>query len=85
MIESAVKYGKALELNASPMRLDLSEIHLIAAAGAGVPIAINTDAHSIDGMDAIRFGVQQARRACLLRDQVLNTWSLEKLMKWLQH
>lgn len=84
VIDSAVKYGKALELNASPMRLDLSEMNLIAAAGAGVPIAINTDAHSIDGLEAIRFGVQQARRACLLREQVLNTWPLEKLLKWLK-
>lgn len=83
VIDCAVKYGKALELNASPMRLDLSEMNLIAAAGAGVPIAINTDAHSTDGLEAIRFGVQQARRACLLRDQVLNTWPLEKLLKWL--
>lgn len=85
VIDCAVKHGKALELNASPMRLDLSEINLIAAAGAGVPIAINTDAHSIDGMEAVRFGVQQARRACLLKDQVLNTWPLEKLLKWLKH
>jgi DNA polymerase (family 10) len=84
VIECAVKHGKALELNASPMRLDLSEMNLIAAAGAGVPIAINTDAHSIDGLEVIRFGVQQARRAGLLRDQVLNTWPLQRLLKWLK-
>ncbi len=56
-------------------------MNLIAAAGAGVPIAINTDAHSIDGLDVMRYGVQQrARRAGLLRDQVINTWPLEKLL-----
>lgn len=82
VIQSAVDNGKALELNASPMRLDLCELHLIAAAGAGVPICINTDAHSIDGLDVIRFGITQARRAGLLREQVLNTWSLEKFLEW---
>ncbi len=59
-------------------------MNLIAAAGAGVPIAINTDAHSIDGMEVVRFGVQQARRAGLLRKQVINTWPLEDLMRWLK-
>ncbi|MCC6510723.1 MAG: DNA polymerase/3'-5' exonuclease PolX [Pirellulaceae bacterium] len=84
VIDSAVQHGKALELNANPMRLDLSELHLIAAAGASVPITINTDAHSIDGMDVMRYGIIQARRAGLLREQVLNTWSLERLLKWTQ-
>lgn len=85
VIEHAVKYGKALELNANPMRLDLSEMHLMAAVAAGVPITINTDAHSIDGMDVMRFGIVQARRAGLLRSQVLNSWPLGKLLEWTKH
>lgn len=83
VIQCAAQNGKALELNANPMRLDLCELHLIAAAGAGVPICINSDAHSVDGLEVIRFGITQARRAGLLREQVLNTWSLEKFLKWL--
>lgn len=82
VIGAAALHRKALELNANPVRLDLSELNLIAAAGAGVPICINTDAHSIDQLDVLRFGVMQARRAGLLRDQVLNTWPLERLVEW---
>ena len=82
IIASAALHGKALELNAHPVRLDLSELNLISAAGAGIPICINSDAHSIDGLDVLRYGIIQARRAGLLRDQVLNTWPLERLLRW---
>ena len=79
VIQAAVEHGKALELNSSPMRLDLNEANLMAAASAGVPIAINTDAHSIDGLDVMHYGITQARRALIEKDQVINTWPLEKL------
>ncbi|GAB5404546.1 MAG: DNA polymerase/3'-5' exonuclease PolX [Aureliella sp.] len=84
VIEAAAEHGKALELNASPRRLDLSEENLMLAIRSGIPIAINTDAHSPDGLDVMRFGIKQARRAGIKKDQVINTWSLEKLVKWLQ-
>lgn len=84
VIQAAVENGKALELNASPMRLDLSETHLIAAVRAGVPIAIDTDAHSLDGMDVMRYGVTQARRAGIEKGQVINTWPLERLLSFVQ-
>jgi DNA polymerase (family X) len=84
VIETAVRCRKALELNASPYRLDLCEQHLLQAAAAGVPITINTDAHSTDGMDVMRYGVVQARRAGLLKSQVLNTWPLDRLLAWCQ-
>lgn len=82
VIDAAARYGKALELNAHPVRLDLSEMNLIAASAANIPICINTDAHNLDGFDVLRYGVLQARRAGLLRDQVLNTWPLERLQAW---
>jgi DNA polymerase (family 10) len=85
VFQAAVEFGKALELNAHPMRLDLSETCLISAIAAGIPIAINTDAHSIDGLDMLTFGITQARRAGILRHQVLNTWPLSKLTEWLKH
>jgi DNA polymerase (family X) len=84
VFDAAVVHRKCLELNASPMRLDLSEQNLIAAVGMGIPISINTDAHSLEGMDVMRFGVQQARRAGVLKGQVVNTWPLEALLKWLK-
>lgn len=84
VFQAAVHYGKGLELNASPHRLDLSEQHLMQAASHGIPVAINTDAHSPEGLDAMRYGVVQARRAGLLRQRVINTWSLEQLLEWLK-
>ncbi|QDV27949.1 DNA polymerase/3'-5' exonuclease PolX [Aureliella helgolandensis] len=85
VFEAAAEQGKALELNASPRRLDLSEENLLAAVKHGIPIAINTDAHSIEGLDVMRYGVQQGRRAGLEPQQVINTWSLETLLQWLEH
>ncbi len=82
VIQAAVEYQKALELNANPMRLDLSEAHLTMAVREGIPIAINSDAHHMDGLDVMRYGVYQARRALIEKDQVINTWSLERLIAW---
>lgn len=82
VFQAAVEYGKSLELNASPRRLDLSEPNLMAAAAMGIPITINSDAHSVEGMDVMRYGITQARRAGLLKSQVINTWSLEELLQW---
>ena len=83
VFQAAVEYKKCLELNASPRRLDLSEQNVLSAAALGIPITINTDAHAIEGMDVMRFGVIQARRAGLTKDQVVNTWPLERLLNWL--
>ncbi len=83
VFDAAVQHRKILELNANPKRLDLSEEHLLRAGRLGIPITINTDAHSIEGLHLMRYGITQARRAGLARDQVVNTWSLEKLRKWL--
>jgi DNA polymerase (family X) len=85
VFQAAAEHRKFLELNASPYRLDLSESHLMAASAMGIPIVINTDAHSIDGLDVMRFGITQARRAGLTTDKIANTWPLEKLLEWLRH
>lgn len=83
VFQAAVEFKKCLELNASPRRLDLSEQNLLSAIALGIPITINTDAHAIEGMGVMRFGVMQARRAGLTQDQVVNTWPLEQLLGWL--
>jgi DNA polymerase (family X) len=62
-----------LEINASPDRRDLNEIHARAAAEAGVRILVNCDAHSIRDLDFRRYGIATARRAWLTADQVANT------------
>ena len=70
---AAKKHGKLMELNANPARLDLDDVYCAAAKQHGIPIVINTDAHAPDGMDVLRFGVLQARRAGLTKDDVANT------------
>jgi len=75
---------KMMELNAHPMRLDLDDVACAAAKSYGVPIVIATDAHNINGLDAMRFGVLQARRGGLTKQDVANTrtWAqLKKLLK----
>ena len=75
VIEAAARTGTMLEINASPDRRDLDDVHARAAAQAGVLILVNTDAHSIDDFGFRRWGVATARRAWLTRDQVANTRS----------
>lgn len=70
---AAKEHGKALELNANPARLDLDDIACAAAKRHGIPIVISSDAHSQHGMDVLRYGILQARRAGLTKDDVLNT------------
>jgi DNA polymerase (family X) len=81
VMKAAVQYQKLLELNASPRRLDLSDVHLIAARELKIPIVINTDAHHPNALSDMRFGVVQARRAALSADHVANTLPWNKLKK----
>ncbi|MCM3720561.1 DNA polymerase/3'-5' exonuclease PolX [Solibacillus isronensis] len=78
LIEWAAEYGKILELNANPYRLDLSIEYLMLAMEKNVPIAINTDAHAIDQLRFMDIGVKYAQKAWLKKDLIVNTWSKEK-------
>jgi DNA polymerase (family 10) len=73
VIEAAARTGTMLEINASPDRRDLNEVHARAAADAGVPIVINCDAHRVGGFEVARYGVATARRAWLTAADVANT------------
>jgi DNA polymerase (family 10) len=77
VIDAAARTGTMLEINASPDRRDLNEVHARPAAAAGVPIVINCDAHRVGGFEVARYGVATARRAWLTRAHVVNTrpWS----------
>ena len=79
LVESAARFGKCLELNSQPRRLDLSVDGLIAAKKAGVPIVISTDSHAPAHLAYLRFGVEQARRAGLTRADVANARSFAEL------
>jgi hypothetical protein len=76
--------GIALELNAHPDRLDLDDAHCRMAKEEGVLIAVSSDAHSVDGLDVLRYGVGQARRGWLEKKDVLNTLPLAELRRRLR-
>jgi DNA polymerase (family X) len=73
IVEAAAEHGTMLEINGNPNRRDLSEQYARLAADAGVTIAINTDAHGVDTLGNIFYGVATARRAWLSAGQVANT------------
>ncbi|MDR3408865.1 MAG: DNA polymerase/3'-5' exonuclease PolX, partial [Methylovirgula sp.] len=72
-----------LEINAEPDRLDLDDVHAHMAKSKGVKVAISTDAHSVNAFAYMRLGIDQARRAWLSADDVINTRSLDGLRKLL--
>jgi len=83
ILEAAKERGCYLEINSTPARLDLDDVHCRMAKDMGVKIAISTDAHSTSGLSNLRYGVDQARRGWLEPDDVLNTRSWSALSKLL--
>jgi len=85
VLTAAAKHKVAMELNSYPDRLDLNDVHLRQAKQHGVKIVINTDAHHTSHMEKIRYGVLQARRAWLTKDDVLNTLPPMKFAGAMKH
>jgi DNA polymerase (family 10) len=81
---AAKEHGTGLEINAHPSRLDLDDIYARRAIEMGIPLSINTDAHSESDMDLLHFGVATARRGWVRAEDVINTWEDGRLLKWLQ-
>ncbi|MFP6614053.1 MAG: DNA polymerase/3'-5' exonuclease PolX [Pirellulales bacterium] len=81
VMKAAAAHGKLLELNAHPMRLDLDDVACAAAKSNGVPIVINTDAHRAADLDKIRYGILQARRGGLTKEDVANTQTWPQMRK----
>jgi DNA polymerase (family 10) len=84
VLAAAVETGVALEINANPARLDLDDVHAKRAIEMGIKLSINTDAHNDTDMDLMHFGVSTARRAWVEAVDVINTWSVTQLLKWLK-
>ncbi len=83
VFQAAAESGVALEMNAHPDRLDLDDVHARRAAGLGIPLSINTDAHSASNLDLLFFGVATARRGWVEPGSVINTWEPSRLLEWL--
>ncbi|EDL61850.1 DNA polymerase/3'-5' exonuclease PolX [Gimesia maris] len=84
ILKAAADYGTMLEINAHPMRLDIDDIHAARAKELGIPIVINTDAHSVSGLDVMQYGIYQARRAGLTKKDVANTKTWKQFQKLLK-
>jgi DNA polymerase (family X) len=84
VLEAASKSGAALEISAHPLRLDLEDIYARRAAQMGIPLSLNTDAHSPPELDLVHFGLSNARRGWVEPEQVINTWKPERLVAWLK-
>ncbi len=83
VIETARNHDKALEVNSSRKRLDLKDTHARKAVEAGVKIIVSTDAHRAQHLERIIFGVATARRGWVKKTDVVNTYGLSELLKWL--
>jgi DNA polymerase (family X) len=84
LFRACARTGTALEVNASPARLDLPGDYIKQAKDAGVKFAIDTDAHSFGDLENMKYGVGTAQRGWLTSADVINTWPLDKLREFLR-
>src|SRR6202162_2889217 len=85
VLTAAAKRKVAMELNSYPDRLDLNDVNFRQAKQTGWKIVINTDSHHTSHLDKIRYGILQARRAWLTKNDVLNTLPAERFAKAMKH
>ena len=83
LFKAAAETGTALEINSSPDRLDLKDTHVYRARKLGVPLVISTDAHTVETLNSIRYGVAVARRGWCERAHILNTRPVGEFMFFL--
>jgi DNA polymerase (family 10) len=81
VFNAAKKFKKTIEINAMPNRLDLRDVHIRRAKEIGIPLAIGSDAHHVDQLGLVRFGVGMARRGWCEPKHIVNTLPLSKLVK----
>jgi DNA polymerase (family 10) len=84
VLAAAADTRTALEINSHPSRLDLNDQLARRARDMGIVLAINTDAHAEENFDVLFYGIATARRAWLKKEDVLNTWPVEKIIGWLK-
>ena len=83
VLQAALDLDVAVEINANPNRLDLNDVHARRAKELGIKVVISTDAHSVQRLDHISYGVDQARRGWLAREDIVNTMTVDQLRDWM--
>lgn len=84
IFQAAAQTGTALEINASPERLDIKDSHAARARQLGIPLVISTDAHTTEALHNTRYGVGVARRAWCRPQDILNTMPAAEFLEWLR-
>lgn len=84
VLQACAETGTVVEINANPARLDLNDVYARRAVELGCKIAINCDAHAVDGMDILEYGIATARRAWLTAANVINTRPLTEMLQLLK-
>jgi DNA polymerase (family 10) len=84
VFREAKEAGKAIEINAYPLRLDINDVQAKRAKEIGIPIIISTDTHVLNQFDFMAYGVSIGRRGWLEKSDVINTMGTENLLKWIK-
>ncbi|MFF7995287.1 DNA polymerase/3'-5' exonuclease PolX [Kitasatospora xanthocidica] len=84
VFEAAARTGTAIEINSSPQRLDLRDEDVLRARRHGVRFSVDSDAHATPQLGYPRFGIGTAQRGWLTAEDVINTWTWQKLKHFLR-
>jgi DNA polymerase (family 10) len=84
ILRAAKETGTILEIDSYPDRLDLNDVNIKKTKEMGVKMVIDTDAHHVDQMRFVELGIAQARRGWAEKEDIINCWTLEKLLKFLK-
>ena len=84
VFKACAKFKVALEINSFPERLDLRDTLIKDALSFGCKFCIDSDAHALEHMDLIKYGIATARRGWATKNDIINSWELDKLLNWLK-
>ena len=84
VLHACLETGTVVEINANPERLDLNDVYARRAVELGCKLAINCDAHALDGMEIVEYGIGTARRGWVTAANVVNTRSLDEMLALLK-
>jgi DNA polymerase (family 10) len=85
IFKACAKYKVALEINSFPERLDLKDTLIKDALSYGCKFCIDSDAHELEHMDLIKYGIATARRGWATKNDIINTWDVEKIKSWFKN